>query len=168
MKNFGKQQGIGLIEVLVAAIIMAVGILGYAAMQIHTLGEASNAQYRMQALALAGDLVSRIRANPDEKNTYINNSDPYAVAANVASCLVIAQPCSTKQLADWDKSEVATQLRSLLPGASLAITPNNVDKTIIVRIAWNGKQAKKEQCEGLALEAGNKFESNCIALEVSV
>ncbi|MCW4259138.1 MAG: prepilin-type N-terminal cleavage/methylation domain-containing protein, partial [Candidatus Thiodiazotropha taylori] len=41
-----KNQGMTLIEVLVAAIIVAIGLLGVASMQIATLQGSSNAGYR--------------------------------------------------------------------------------------------------------------------------
>lgn len=57
-------RGITLIEVLVTLLILAIGLLGLAGLQL----AASNAQFeafqRAQALMVAEDMASRLRANP--------------------------------------------------------------------------------------------------------
>lgn len=55
--------GFTLIEVLVALVIFAVGLLGIAALHIESLNAGRTAINRTKAVALASDLADRIRAN---------------------------------------------------------------------------------------------------------
>jgi len=58
----GRQSGLTLVEVLVALVIFAIGLLGVAALYLDTLRGSRSALYRQQAVALAADLADRIRA----------------------------------------------------------------------------------------------------------
>ncbi|MES9896020.1 MAG: type IV pilus modification protein PilV [Candidatus Thiodiazotropha endolucinida] len=71
-----KHQGMTLIEVLIAAIIVAIGLLGVASMQIATLQGSSNAGYRSRAIDIATALSDRMHANliGVTDNHYLQNS----------------------------------------------------------------------------------------------
>jgi type IV pilus assembly protein PilV len=62
----GSQNGFTLIEVLVAILVLAVGLFGMAGMHARMLNGQFDAYQRAQAMQLAQDMVSRIRANPAE------------------------------------------------------------------------------------------------------
>lgn len=61
----GKQQGVSLIEVLVAAVIIAIGLLGLAGLQTRSLQMNQSAHYRSQASYYAYDIVDAMRMNED-------------------------------------------------------------------------------------------------------
>ena len=64
MQNRWKlQNGFGLIEVLVAAFIIAVGVLGVTSAQMLSLKNNQSAYFRSQANFLVLDMLDRIRAN---------------------------------------------------------------------------------------------------------
>ena len=52
-----SQRGVGLMEVLVALLILAIGILGFIALQYRSLDATTEATYRVQAINLARDLA---------------------------------------------------------------------------------------------------------------
>lgn len=56
-------RGIGLIEVLVALFILAIGVLGAAAMQMNAMKFNQNAAVRSQATFLAYEIADAMRAN---------------------------------------------------------------------------------------------------------
>ncbi|GMU47009.1 MAG: type IV pilus modification protein PilV [Pseudomonadales bacterium] len=58
-----RQRGIGLIEVLIAAFIFAIGLLGLARLETANFRNNHGAQLRSQAMALAYDIIDRMRAN---------------------------------------------------------------------------------------------------------
>ncbi|MBI2380820.1 MAG: type IV pilus modification protein PilV [Gammaproteobacteria bacterium] len=60
--------GFSLVEVMVAVLVFSVGLLGFAALQISSLNNNQEAYLQSQALAVANDLASRMRANRE----YIN------------------------------------------------------------------------------------------------
>ncbi|MGE0803061.1 MAG: type IV pilus modification protein PilV [Lautropia sp.] len=55
--------GFTLLEVLIAIVIVAIGLLGVAAMQASTLKTAGGSKYRSSAIALTTDMADRLRAN---------------------------------------------------------------------------------------------------------
>lgn len=65
-----QQRGIGLIEVLVALLILAVSILGFSAMQMQSVKSTIESVDRSQTLLLMRSLAEKIRANPSAINTY--------------------------------------------------------------------------------------------------
>lgn len=66
-----RQRGLSLIEVLVAIFILAVGLLGLAAMQLQSLKFTQGSQWRSQANFLAYDIVERVRANRSNVSSYV-------------------------------------------------------------------------------------------------
>lgn len=59
------QQGTTLIEVLVALLVLAIGLLGAAALQLNALKYTDSSRASSQASFIAYDMMDRIRANPD-------------------------------------------------------------------------------------------------------
>lgn len=55
--------GFSLIEVLVGLIILAIGLLGLAGLQLHALRNNNSAYLRSQATIIADDIMDRMRAN---------------------------------------------------------------------------------------------------------
>lgn len=58
------QSGMTLVEVLVATVILASGLLGAAAVQLNALKHTDSALMTTQASFIAYDMLDRIRANP--------------------------------------------------------------------------------------------------------
>ena len=71
------QKGAGMIEILVAILVVAVGVLGYAGMQMFALRGAETASYRTQATLVAKDALERMLMNSDAAAT-----GAYFTAAN--------------------------------------------------------------------------------------
>lgn len=63
MSDLNSQKGVGMIEVLVALTLLAIGVLGFTALQLRAVDATTEANNRIQAMNLARDLAERIRAN---------------------------------------------------------------------------------------------------------
>ncbi|MEJ2427260.1 MAG: type IV pilus modification protein PilV [Candidatus Thiodiazotropha sp.] len=125
-------RGMTLIEVLVAAVVIAVGLLGVAAMQVTALQGSSNALFRTQAIDLASALTDRINANRDALNAYtladatvedacdnppdtICSMAPGGTAGDAANC-------TPEQMATYDVRDIACKIdNELPPNSTLAI-----------------------------------------------
>jgi type IV pilus assembly protein PilV len=57
------QAGFTMVEVLVALVVLAIGLLGIAGLLLKSLQSGRTATYRTQAINLAADLADRIRMN---------------------------------------------------------------------------------------------------------
>ena len=68
----GNRQagGFTLVETLVALVVLAIGMLGIAALYVDTLRAGRSALVRTQAVNLASDLADRIRANRNPIDAY--------------------------------------------------------------------------------------------------
>ena len=62
--NQRRQRGLSMIELLVAVLVLAIGVLGITALQMVSLQNNRGALYRAEAVQLAYDMMDRIRANP--------------------------------------------------------------------------------------------------------
>lgn len=89
-----RQGGSSLIEVMVTALILAVGLLGLGLLQIKTVRYNHGAYLRSQATILATDITDRLRINRQHALAGDYNID-YAVAAPAGTSLV------AKDLTEW-------------------------------------------------------------------
>lgn len=87
-----SQQGVGMIEVLVALLLLAIGVIGFAALQLRAVDATNEALSRVQAMNLARDLAERIRINPyaltllkSDNSKILTNSDLSAYASAVGT-----------------------------------------------------------------------------------
>lgn len=71
----GAQQGVGMLEVMIAVLVLAIGILGIAALQAITLKNTGSSAARTQAAIQAYSMLDIIRA--DRMNTAVYNTNIY-------------------------------------------------------------------------------------------
>lgn len=86
--------GFTLLEVLIAMVVMAIGMLGIAGMYVHSLQAGRTSQLRTAAVTLAADVADRIRANPQGGILYIGAGSNNGCGDTT--------PCTAPQLAAYD------------------------------------------------------------------
>lgn len=114
--NSHTQSGFTLIEVLIALIVLAVGLLGMASLTVHSMQSNQGAYMRSQASVLAYDIVERMRANHEGA---ITTSTYTADSATAPTC---TNGCTPAQQALLDVSQWRSALQSSMPGAAATIT----------------------------------------------
>lgn len=102
-----RQQGFSLIELLVAVVILAVGILGIAGLQVVALQQNRGALYRAEATMLANDIMDRVRVNTNTTYTSLIDQDPPA-ASNCRNAV-----CTPAEMADYDIAQWKCQINDL-------------------------------------------------------
>ena len=118
------QGGIALLEALLAAMILAIGLLGTIGLQARAYSALSDAGLRAEATIAAGKLLG------------VMNTD----LANLADYRVAAGALPSTRLAPWH-----TETKRLIPGATIAIavtvaTPT-APATVDIAISWRRKSA---------------------------
>ena len=96
-------EGFSLIEVLVALFVLAVGLLGLAALQTTGLKFSHQSYERTQATLQAYDITDRIRANKSGAGDTVNTTYNYVSlgsAPGTTDCTTTS--CSGTQLAEYD------------------------------------------------------------------
>lgn len=112
-----REQGVGLIEVLVAVLILTVGILGLIGLQTRSLQLSQESLLQSQALMMAYEMTDRIRANK-------SNADNYAVmyGENVtATKNCTTGDCDPDQLALYELSDWKTSVVANLPSGDARV-----------------------------------------------
>ena len=71
MSRLSQQVGVGLIEVLVAVLLLSVAVLGFSALQVRAIGATDESLVRTKSLTLVRNLAEVMRAYPD---TYVTDS----------------------------------------------------------------------------------------------
>jgi type IV pilus assembly protein PilV len=131
-----RQRGDTMIEVLVTIIIIAVGVLGAAALQVTTLKNLSSSHSASVAAIVAQDFSERMRANPDAAlaGDYTHSEKP---AGSAADC--VTAPCLTAAaLALYDKETWWAQVTAVLPSGSGEVAPIAVGSNIFVlTVRWD-------------------------------
>ena len=65
-----NQIGVGMVEVLVALILLAIGVLGYSALQLRAIDAGDEALVKSQSVMLLRGLTESIRVNTQGQGSY--------------------------------------------------------------------------------------------------
>ena len=120
-----RQAGVSLIEVLVSALVISIGLVGVAGLQVASMKNNQSAFMRSQATALAYDLADRMRSN---RIGAISNFYDASKASLTTGCASTAG-CSAQDLAEHEMAEWSAAISTHLPmGAGIVCidsTPND-------------------------------------------
>lgn len=125
-----RARGFTLIEILVALLILSIGLLGLAALQMSGLQANQSAYMRSQAIFLAYDMFDRIRANPDQAAKYASPS------TSTANCVGVSNTCTEDVLAAWDRASWQAELAERLPGGEGSVTFKPGNTIVTIEVSW--------------------------------
>ena len=125
------QHGFGLVESLVALVVVSVGMIGIAVLYGQGLGASRTALYRTQAVNLASDMADRIRLNR-------RGGASYAGAGADSNCDAGGNTdCTTVQMAAHDIFEWQAQVAGQLPNGVGAVQyAGTTPPTYTIRVTW--------------------------------
>lgn len=98
-----NQKGIGMVEVLVSLVLLAIGVLGYTALQLRAIEAGDEALVKSQATMLLRGLTESIRANPQGQSSYpaaVRNYTSQNAPSAPKSCLNTT--CTPAQMATYE------------------------------------------------------------------
>lgn len=114
------ERGYTLIEVLVALLVISLGLLGMAGLQISALKQNQNAYVRSQVFISAQDIVGRMRANTPGVSAGNYFGAPIDVNGIDTSC--DKSSCSTSDLATYDLNNWRFNLQQEVAGGGGCVT----------------------------------------------
>ena len=146
--------GFSLIEILITMVIVAVGLMGTATLQLTGLSSNQGAYLRTQASFLVYDMADRMRGNPDR--AIAGDYDGFSFDASTGAestlnslksfatdCITQSGGCSRSKQSDTDLYEWARSLMgagssdvALLPGAHGDVV-RVVDDLFRVTVSWD-------------------------------
>lgn len=135
--NRKSQKGITLIEILVTLIILSIGFLGLASVQLLGTRNVSNSSFRSLATIYAYDIVERMRANQVAVNAGAYN-DLESSDAIDPGC----DPCQPAQRAnmdlfEWNNLLTANAVNGGLPNGTGTIDFDIVTGNHTITITWS-------------------------------
>lgn len=166
-----NQQGFAMFEVLVTVFILAIGVLGLAAVQMKTFSITRDSDYRTNVALHAEGLAEAMKANPkrslDASSVMSWSWDHYSESAAVTSSMTAPSPdcrssiCSQDQLAAYDLYEFHRNLRESFPADNVVysqVCPTTDFSTlpvpgamgcaasgpIAIKVTWRSKATSKE------------------------
>lgn len=121
------QQGISLLESLIALLVLSIGLLGVLGLQTQSLVHNRAAYFETQATNMAQDMLDRIRANSDQASDYV---------------LSLGDNVSGSGLPSNDKAEWLADLATQLPKGEGGISVTNQRVSVTVR--WDNTSASDD------------------------
>lgn len=131
-----KQSGFTLLEVLVAMLVLAIGLLGLAGLMASSMRNNLSASHRTQATWMAYDIVDRMRSNRAGAVT-----GGYATAMGTAATCSTAFPTGTipaQDIAAWKN-----QLACSLPAGNGSIAVDTATRVATILIQWNDSRGSQ-------------------------
>jgi len=179
------QTGSSLIEILVALLVVSIGLLGIARLEVFSSQSNSESIQRTSATLIAHDFMEKIRANPGLLATYsgIVVGDG-AIAAPTAMCN--SANCNTADIAAWDIYTFDQQLIGTnerlganntggldSPRACITGPAGGGPGVYIISIAWRGKHVQPNPTistcgEGLALYGNSEEYRRILSMTVFI
>ena len=117
--------GVGMVEVLVAVVVIGIGLLGIASLYVVTLQAKTTSLSRFQAITLANDIADRIRANRSAETVYDTSITTAPVSKSCAAVSTTASTCSNTDMAINDLYLWQAEIAKTLPGnptGTIAVT----------------------------------------------
>jgi type IV pilus assembly protein PilV len=148
--------GFTLIEVLVAVLVLAIGLIGGTAMQLHAMRTRHESALLSAAVQAAAAMADRIRANAAQADSvYLAiDYDAYREPAPAPPSLCMAGPCDSAGLAELDAYELKRVVRTTLPAGRVRVCRDagvwqagrlhwpcsgGAAAPVVVKIGWRGK-----------------------------
>ena len=135
------QSGLGMIEILVALVLLSMGLLGMAAMQMTSTKMTAQAQYKTQALLLAQDMVERVRAN---RNNAQNSPGSYSINMDGSETCETDFTPGGSNVATNDTQEWVNSVRCLLPDGQGTVAVSTTPDTVNMTLSWETRMAEDD------------------------
>jgi len=150
-----RALGFSLLEVLVALLVLSIGLLGLAALQITSLELGTNSLFRTQATVAAYDILDRMRGNPTgflanayeiPNDTTFNTKIAAYTTCKVDTCHCETSACDPTNLALYDIGRWYELVKNTLPGAETRmpfIDRNGTTREVTITIRWVEKDSER-------------------------
>ncbi|HJV00301.1 MAG TPA: type IV pilus modification protein PilV [Burkholderiaceae bacterium] len=160
-----RSRGFTMLEIMVALLVLALGIICGTAMQLAALRTRHQSALLTQSLHLANSLAERMRANsitpplPDAANPYLTfNYDALAEPSPAPPsplCYALDDRCDRSQLAQFDLYDIKQQVRASLPAGRALVCRDaalwqggrlrwgctgGAGAPLVVKVGWRGKR----------------------------
>lgn len=168
MKSLNTQKGIGIMEVLIAMLVLAIGVFGFIALQARATAATGEALKRSDAMLILQGLAERIRLNP---------SGNYKATVSNITCTSSACSVNNQAIADlYFYSQQATNKNMTIAVIDCLKTSSNQERLCLVAmwdkttLATAAEPADSSQSNACLISSGTKIGryqegSTCLLME---
>lgn len=151
-----QQRGFSLIEALVAFLVLSVGMLGIASLQVISLKAGAAAVNRSMVVIKVEEILERIRNNPTQVSSYATAS---ATGANQGcNDYSTVTSCTPARMALDDTYRWIEDLKARMPNTSvtasiqvIAPTPGvQPASTVTVTVNWNERSTETQTLDAMS------------------
>lgn len=162
------QKGVGMIEIIVSILVLAIAILGFMALQYRSVELASEAMQKVEAVNLARNLSERIYVN---RTVYTNDSG-LLDGGDVSDCLSTDETvvdCDPDDFMAKDIADIKAIADSKAMDINLLTCPDTKNNRKCIYVAWDDTEAKQGSEDDNACTASDSFayysKSKCFVVE---
>jgi type IV pilus assembly protein PilV len=164
MMSINRQRGVGMIEVLVALVILAIGVLGFSALQLRAMEATAEATNRTMAMNLARDLAERIRINRLGLNDYITAINQKKKETGcLGSDATYVPNCDMTKTANYDANEIITKANE--KGQTIIMHPCDGSTLTCIYVAWGNTVISQNNVSGCMSSGTYVPDAKCIVME---
>ena len=169
--RFYNQQGVGLMEVLVALILLSIGVIGYTALQVRAVEASTEATQRSHAIFVLKGLAESIRANNAGRGSYpslVNQTVPQTITVKCVNPK--AAECSAAALAENDVLQAQANARSFGMHLRMESCPGTATLPVAARrsclyAAWGATDVSNSSATCMTNAGIYVVGSSCIMME---
>lgn len=125
------QRGVGMVEVMVSLLILAIAVLGFVALQVRAIQASQDALIKTQAMHFMQSISESIRANNLGKAQYATSLNTYLLATTkptaTKNCSNV--PCTANEFATYEVYDIAGQARGFGIQMGMATCPGIATST---------------------------------------
>jgi len=130
MLNNQHQLGVSLIESMISLLVISIGLLGIAALQITAMKQNNSAMHHSQSVWISYDMADRIRANSGQFAAYAgidtDNAPPQDCTGGCIPALMVGSDAES-----W------ASLVQNLPSGRGTITNPPLTNELLIRVMWD-------------------------------
>jgi type IV pilus assembly protein PilV len=167
-----KQSGSSMLEALIAVVVLSVGLLGIAFLQLQSKHLNFQGIQRSSASILAHEIVEKMRNNRAALSDYLGTYGGGSLTTEPADC-VFGSPCTHQQLAArdlwlWEQSlDGAEELAGTVstgglsePTACIAGPGGGGTGTYTVSIVWRGQSTQSDVNADTCGQSSGKYDDS--------
>ncbi|MDJ0833015.1 MAG: type IV pilus modification protein PilV [Gammaproteobacteria bacterium] len=139
LPKMNRQQGLTMIESMISLLVISVGLLGIAGMQVMALKQTTSAQFNSQAVWFNYEMTDRINANRSAFDDYIDidTNDDFNM-----DC--VANNCTPAQMVEADAQQWKQMVDNLPEGRGFISSP--AANRLTISVYWNDDSDDETNC----------------------
>ncbi len=160
--RYRYQQGVSLVEVLVAMVLLGVAVIGFVALQVRAVTATGESFNRSQAVSIAQDMSERMRANYGQIAAY-----------SVANWTVMptqdcySATCTAAQMVNFDVRLAKEVAAASLPNGNISVSKCQASSNVCIYVAWGDTTTASTGTNACVTSAGAYAGApECVMMEV--